>query len=153
MATCPCSTPPRVDGELDYTEGIHIGYRAWLTAGIEPAYPFGHGLGYTTWETSDLTVEGRNVTLTVTNTGDRPGKHVVQVYLSRPDSSIDRPVRWLAGFTAVSLAPGETRTVAVTVPARAFQHWGEHGWASEPGEFIVRAGTSVTDLAHTAYIY
>ncbi|MEV0773514.1 beta-glucosidase H [Nocardia salmonicida] len=153
MAEVPVLDTTPVDGVLDYTEGIHIGYRAWLKAGIEPAYPFGHGLGYTTWETSDLTVEGRNVTLTVTNTGDRPGKHVVQVYLSRPDSSIDRPVRWLAGFTAVSLAPGETRTVAVTVPARAFQHWGEHGWASEPGEFIVRAGTSVTDLAHTAYIY
>ncbi|MFD9550179.1 glycoside hydrolase family 3 C-terminal domain-containing protein [Nocardia salmonicida] len=153
MAEVPVLDTTPVDGVLDYTEGIHIGYRAWLKAGIEPAYPFGHGLGYTTWETSDLTVEGRNVTLTVTNTGDRPGKQVVQVYLSRPDSSIDRPVRWLAGFTAVSLAPGETRTVAVTVPARAFQHWGDDGWASEPGEFIVRAGTSVTDLPHTAYIY
>ena len=152
MAEVPVLDTTPVGNVLDYAEGIHIGYRAWLKAGIEPAYPFGHGLGYTTWETSDLTVEGRNVTLTVTNTGGRPGKQVVQVYLSRPDSSIDRPVRWLAGFTAVSLAPGETRTVAVTVPARAFQHWGEHGWASEPGEFIVRAGTSVTDLPHTAYI-
>ncbi|MFI7530386.1 glycoside hydrolase family 3 protein [Nocardia salmonicida] len=153
MAEVPVLDTTPVDGVLDYTEGIHIGYRAWLKAGIEPAYPFGHGLGYTTWETSDLTVQGRNVTLTVTNTGDRPGKQVVQVYLSRPDSAIDRPVRWLAGFTAVSLAPGETRTVTVTVPARAFQHWGEHGWESEPGEFIVRAGTSVADLPHTAYIY
>ncbi|MEV4155668.1 glycoside hydrolase family 3 protein [Nocardia salmonicida] len=153
MAEVPVLDTTPVDGVLDYSEGIHIGYRAWLKAGIEPAYPFGHGLGYTTWETSDLTVQGRNVTLTVTNTGDRPGKQVVQVYLSRPDSAIDRPVRWLAGFTAVSLAPGETRTVAVTVPARAFQHWGEHGWESEPGEFIVRAGTSVADLPHTAYIY
>ncbi|MFG1772937.1 glycoside hydrolase family 3 protein [Nocardia salmonicida] len=153
MAEVPVLDTTPVDGVLDYTEGIHIGYRAWLRADIEPAYPFGHGLGYTTWETSDLTVQGRNVTLTVTNTGDRPGKQVVQVYLSRPDSAIDRPVRWLAGFTAVSLAPGETRTVTVTVPARAFQHWGEHGWESEPGEFIVRAGTSVADLPHTAYIY
>ncbi|MFI1239824.1 beta-glucosidase H [Nocardia salmonicida] len=153
MAEVPVLDTTPVDGVLDYTEGIHIGYRAWLKAGIEPAYPFGHGLGYTTWETSDLTVDGRTVTLTVTNTGDRPGKQVVQVYLSRPDSSIDRPVRWLAGFTAVSLAPGETRTVAVTVPARAFQHWGDDGWENEPGEFIVRAGTSVTDLPHTAYIY
>ncbi|MEV6225511.1 glycoside hydrolase family 3 C-terminal domain-containing protein [Nocardia fluminea] len=153
MAEVPVLDTTPVGNVLDYAEGIHIGYRAWLKAGIEPAYPFGHGLGYTTWETSDLTVAGRTVALTVTNTGERAGKHVVQVYLSRPDSIVDRPVRWLAGFTTVSLAPGRTRTVSIDLPARAFQHWGTNGWESEPGEFIVSAGTSVVDLPHTAYIY
>lgn len=153
MADVPVLNTTPVDGVLDYTEGIHLGYRAWLRAGTEPAYPFGHGLGYTTWSTDDLVIEGRTVSITVTNTGDREGKQVVQVYLSRPDSAVDRPVRWLAGFTAVTLAPGDSRTVAIPLPERAFQHWGPTGWESEPGEFIVRVGTSVADLPHTAYIY
>ncbi|MFI6363154.1 beta-glucosidase [Nocardia sp. NPDC050630] len=153
MADVPVLNTAPVDGVLDYTEGIHIGYRAWLRAGTEPAYPFGHGLGYTTWSTDDLVVEGRTVSITVTNTGDREGKQVVQVYLSRPDSAVDRPVRWLAGFTAVTLAPGESRTVAIPLPERAFQHWGPAGWETEPGEFTAQVGTSVADLPHTAYIY
>ncbi|WP_280299484.1 beta-glucosidase [Nocardia neocaledoniensis] len=153
MADVPVLDTTPVDGVLDYTEGIHIGYRAWLRAGTEPAYPFGHGLGYTTWSTDDLVVEGRTVSITVTNTGDREGKQVVQVYLSRPDSAVDRPVRWLAGFTAVTLAPGDSRTVAIPLPERAFQHWGPSGWETEPGEFTVQVGTSVVDLPHTAVIY
>lgn len=153
MADVPVLNTTPVDGVLDYTEGIHLGYRAWLRAGTEPAYPFGHGLGYTTWSTDDLVIEGRTVSITVTNTGDREGKQVVQVYLSRPESAVDRPVRWLAGFTAVTLAPGDSRTVAIPLPERAFQHWGPTGWESEPGEFIMRVGTSVADLPHTAYIY
>ncbi|WP_341257081.1 beta-glucosidase [Gordonia malaquae] len=153
MADVPVLDTTPVDGVLDYTEGIHIGYRAWLRAGTEPACPFGHGLGYTTWSTDDLVVEGRTVSITVTNTGDREGKQVVQVYLSRPDSAVDRPVRWLAGFTAVTLAPGDSRTVAIPLPERAFQHWGPSGWETEPGEFTVQVGTSVVDLPHTAVIY
>ncbi|MGS2809144.1 beta-glucosidase [Nocardia sp. MW-W600-9] len=152
MADVPVLSTTPVDGVLDYPEGIHIGYRAWLRAGTEPAYPFGHGLGYTTWSTEDLAVDGRTVSITVTNTGDRDGKQVVQAYLSRPDSAVDRPVRWLAGFTAVTLAPGESRTVSITLPDRAFQHWGPDGWETEPGEFTVRVGTSVADLPHTALL-
>lgn len=150
MADVPVLNTTPVDGVLDYTEGIHLGYRAWLRAGTEPAYPFGHGLGYTTWSTEDLVVDARTVSITVTNTGDREGKQVVQAYLSRPDSAVDRPVRWLAGFTAVTLAPGESRTVSITLPDRAFQHWGPGGWETEPGEFTVRVGTSVAELPHTA---
>ncbi|WP_199856701.1 glycoside hydrolase family 3 C-terminal domain-containing protein [Nocardia suismassiliense] len=153
MADVPVLNTSPVDGVLDYSEGIHIGYRAWLRAGTEPAYPFGHGLGYTTWSTENLVVEGRTLSITVSNTGERVGKQVVQVYLSRPDSAVDRPVRWLAGFTAVTLAPGDSRTVPITLPERAFQHWTAAGWATEPGAFTVQVGTSVTDLPHTAYIY
>ncbi|MGY1898688.1 glycoside hydrolase family 3 C-terminal domain-containing protein [Nocardia gipuzkoensis] len=153
MADVPVLDTTPVEGVLDYTEGIHIGYRAWLRAGNEPAYPFGHGLGYTTWSTDDLVIDGRTVSITVTNTGDREGKQVIQVYLSRPNSAVDRPDRWLAGFTAVTLAPGDSRTVAITLAERAFQHWGPTGWETEPGEFVVRVGTSVADLPHTASIY
>ncbi|MGY1982194.1 beta-glucosidase [Nocardia gipuzkoensis] len=153
MADVPVLDTTPVEGVLDYTEGIHIGYRAWLRAGNEPAYPFGHGLGYTMWSTDDLVIDGRTVSITVTNTGDREGKQVIQVYLSRPNSAVDRPDRWLAGFAAVTLAPGDSRTVAITLPERAFQHWGPTGWETEPGEFVVRVGTSVADLPHTASIY
>ncbi|MRH90748.1 glycosyl hydrolase [Nocardia sp. SYP-A9097] len=144
------TTPEK--GVLEYTEDIHIGYRAWLRARTEPAYPFGHGLGYTTWSSEDLQVTGRTATLTVRNTGDRPGKQVYQAYLSRAESTVDRPVRWLAGFTAVTLAPGESRTIEIALPRRAFEHWTAKGWAIEPGEFTLHVGTSVVELPHTAQL-
>ncbi|QLY32697.1 glycoside hydrolase family 3 C-terminal domain-containing protein [Nocardia huaxiensis] len=136
-------------GVLEYTEDIHIGYRAWLRAGAEPAYPFGHGLGYTTWSSEDLTVSERTARLTVANTGDRTGKQVYQAYLSRAESAIDRPVRWLAGFTAVTLEPGQTRTIDIALSRRAFEHWTPKGWTIEPGVFTLQVGTSVADLPHT----
>jgi beta-glucosidase len=140
------STQP-VDGALAYAEGVHIGYRAWLRSGTRPAYPFGHGLGYTTWSYENLAVAGGVATVRVRNTGGRAGKEVVQVYLSRPDSPLDRPVRWLAGFAVVRAEPGESVTVEVPLDRRAFQYWSvkEHAWVEEPGTFQLYAGRSVTD--------
>src|SRR4029077_3350014 len=98
------STTP-VNGVLDYAEGIHIGYRAWLRQDTAPAYWFGSGLGY-----ADITVTGVDapasvtagetfpVTVEVKNRGGRDGKQVVQIYAERPGSAVDRPVRWLVGF-------------------------------------------------------
>lgn len=147
------------DGTLAYTEGIHIGYRAWLRAGTEPAYAFGSGLGYTTWSLSGLdaaesvgTAEGLTASLDVTNTGDRPGKQVVQAYLARPGSTVDRPVRWLAAHAVVRAAPGETTTVRLDIPGRAFAHWQEGGWHYEPGPYELLLGTSVADLPIRATI-
>ncbi|WP_153407532.1 beta-glucosidase family protein [Nocardia macrotermitis] len=145
-------TTPAADGTLTYAEGVHIGYRAWLRTGVEPAYPFGHGLGYTTWEPSDLEVSGHTATLTVRNTGDRPGKYVAQAYLSREQSVIDRPVRWLAAFATITAEPGESRRVEIPLPDRAFEHWTGRQWAVEPGAFTLHVGTSVTDLPLTARI-
>ncbi|SEH02173.1 beta-glucosidase [Nonomuraea solani] len=139
-------------GRLDYAEGLHIGYRAWLKEGREPAWPFGHGLGYTTWELSDAAVTtgdaGTTVTVTARNTGDRPGRTVVQVYLARPDSVHDRPVRWLAGFAAIDQGPGTSATHHIRLPARAFQHWSAEtrSWHLEPGRFEVQVGVSATDI-------
>ncbi|MGW7683128.1 glycoside hydrolase family 3 protein [Kribbella sp. NPDC054772] len=134
------------DGVVRYDEGIHIGYRAWLKAGAEPAYEFGHGLGYTTWELSGLRAnDPTSVALTVRNTGDRAGKHVVQVYVERPDSTVDRPVRWLAGFAVVRLDAGQAREITVQLHKHAFEHWAD-GWTTEPGAFTIRAGSSVSDL-------
>jgi beta-glucosidase len=136
-----------VDGVLRYDEGVHIGYRAWLKAGIEPAYSFGHGLGYTTWELSDLRANDPiSVALTVRNTGSRAGKHVVQVYAERPETAVDRPVRWLAGFAVVRLEAGQAREITVHLHNHTFDHWND-GWTTEPGTFTLRAGSSVSDLA------
>jgi beta-glucosidase len=148
-----------VDGKLHYDEDIHIGYRAWLKSDADPAYPFGHGLGYTSWSLHNLRVRQHagphrdaEIEVTVRNDGDRAGKQVVQVYLARPDSSIDRPVRWLAAFAPVRLAAGETTTLTLPVPTRAFADWQPGGWHYEPGPFTVLAGTSVLDLPLAATI-
>ena len=79
------------------------------------------------------------VSVDLTNTGDRSGREVVQVYLTRPESAVERPVRWLAGSAVVVSDAGASLTAEVTVRARAFQHWDEAtgGWAKEPGEFTV----------------
>ncbi|NDL59491.1 glycosyl hydrolase [Phytoactinopolyspora sp. XMNu-373] len=157
-----------VNGRLDYDEGVHIGYRAWLRAGGEPAYPFGHGLGYTTWELTgvDAPPEVRGdeapssddpiltVAASVHNSGKRAGKQVVQVYLARPSSAIDRPVRWLAGFAVARAGAGETAAVEVTLHRRAFEHWDteQRRWAVEPGRFDVLVGFSATDIHGTTSV-
>ncbi|WP_433561506.1 beta-glucosidase family protein [Nocardia sp. CA-151230] len=153
MADVPVlNTKPAPDNALPYDEGIHIGYRAWLKSGVAPAYPFGHGLGYTTWQLDELAVSGRTATVTVRNTGDRRGRQVVQAYLSREHSDVDRPVRWLAGFAVVEANPGESVTATIDVPKRSFEHWTDQGWAIEPGTFTLHVGTSVTVLPLTADI-
>ncbi|SBN64729.1 beta-glucosidase [Curtobacterium sp. 9128] len=155
MSDVPVLDVTPVDGVVRYDEGVHIGYRAWLRAGVQPAYPFGHGLGYTTWTIDGVTAtptvrEGDAVivTATVANTGSRAGKHVVQVYASRETSAIDRPVRWLVGFAPVRLGAGESTEVSIEVPARAFAHW-DGAWAYELGTFTLHVGASVADAAGT----
>lgn len=152
-----------VDGMVRYTEGIHVGYRNWLRLDRRPAYPFGHGGGYTTWDIGEVSLpavvdpaQTSSITLTVelTNTGVRDGKQVAQVYLARPDSVVDRPALWLAGFAVARVPAGATQRVDVEVPVRAFAHWDEttRCWAYEPGEFAVRVGFSVGDLPVAATI-
>ena len=145
------STTP-VDGVLAYTEGIHIGYRAWLKHDVAPAYWFGHGLGYTDIAVTEVTAPaaasgGEVVTVTVSlaNTGPRDGKQVVQVYAEREGSAVDRPVRWLVGYAPVRIAAGETATVDVEVSTRLLAYWAD-GWTYEPGAYTLRVGTSVVDL-------
>jgi beta-glucosidase len=157
------------DGVLRYDEGIHVGYRAWQRAGTEPAYPFGYGLGYTTWSydamrATDAGGGGVLVSVDVRNTGRRAGREVVQVYLTRPDSAVERPVRWLAGFAVVTAGAGETTTAEVVLRARSFEHWdtgqradarhdsnGAGGWATEAGDFTVVVGRDAwsTELTGT----
>jgi beta-glucosidase len=147
------STRP-VDGRLVYAESIHVGNCAYDRAGIQPAFSFGHGLGYTSWEYLGLTApphldpDGEAfVKVRVRNTGTRPGREVVQVYASRPDSAVERPTRWLAGFAVATASPDQEVTVEVTVPARSLAHWDReaHAWSIEQGLFHLAIGRSYGD--------
>ncbi|WP_424531264.1 glycoside hydrolase family 3 C-terminal domain-containing protein [Sphaerisporangium viridialbum] len=144
-----------VEGVLEYTEGPDIGYRAWLREPAPPAYWFGHGLGYTTWEyesvvAPELAEPGRPfpVRVRVRNTGERAGGEVVQVYLARPETGVRRPALWLAGFARVQAGPGQTVEAEVEIAARALQHWSpdDRAWTAEAGIFTVLAGRSAGDL-------
>jgi beta-glucosidase len=159
------STRP-VDGVLEYTEDLFIGYRAYDRDGREPAFPFGHGLGWTDWDYEDLDVTGPDragdyeVQVRVVNSGRREGREVVQVYASRTGDGSrggragrsDRPERWLAGFATVSAGPGEEVTAVVRVPARALREWDDdtHAWVTPSGPVTFSAGRSSRDLRVSA---
>ncbi len=139
------------DGRLEYSEGIHVGYRAWLRSGRRPAFWFGHGLGYTTWELDDAEVQaptperGGWVRVRVRNVGARPGKHVVQVYLAAREDDTGRPVRWLATHQVVRAGAGEEQTIVLPLPWRSLTRW-DDGWVADPGTYDVLVGSSVSDL-------
>jgi beta-glucosidase len=145
------STTP-VDGKLDYAEGIHIGYRAWLRHDAVPAYWFGSGQGYADIALIGISVPASvaagqtiPVTVEVENRSQRDGKQVVQVYAERRDSAVDRPARWLVGFVPARVQAGQRTQVQVSVPTRLLAYW-QAGWRYEPGGYQLRAGTSVVDL-------
>jgi len=146
---CPVLSPLPVDGKLVYSEGLHIGYRGWLRSEAEPALPFGSGLGYTTWRFDSLTLlpkdDGVLARVQLTNTGSRPGGQTVQVYLSRSESVVDRPARWLAGFARVGADAGKPTIVDIELPKRVFAHWSADvgGWRCEAGAFEVLVGDNV----------
>ncbi|MBT2523616.1 beta-glucosidase [Arthrobacter sp. ISL-28] len=155
LGDVPVLNTTPVDGKVVYSEGIHVGYRAWLKqqaqGGAAPALPFGFGLGYTTFELgaphAPQSVPAGNdvvVHVPVRNTGARSGREVVQVYLERAESAVERPVRWLAGYAGTHLAPGGTDSVAVRIPARSFGHY-DGGWQFEPGTFRILVGRHAAD--------
>jgi len=145
LADVPVSQVTPLDGTLAYDEGIHVGYRAWLRSGAAPAYPFGHGLGYTDWTWTGVERDHAELVVTVVNTGSRPGKNVVQVYAERGDSEVDRPARWLVGFAVVIAEPGERVAARIAIDPRQLAYWDEK-WVIEPGTFTLRAGASVENL-------
>jgi beta-glucosidase len=147
------STTP-AGGVLEYAEGLHVGYRAWARTCIAPAFAFGHGLGYTDWEYTGLeapetAVAGEPVVARarVRNTGARAGRCVLQAYLSRQASAVERPVLWLAGFAGAGAPPGAEAHVELRLEPRAFEHWeaARGGWAVEPGAFELRVGPSAAE--------
>ncbi|GIJ46128.1 hypothetical protein Val02_30140 [Virgisporangium aliadipatigenens] len=139
----PSTTP--VEGVLRYDEGLAVGYRA----GRAPLFAFGHGLGYTTWEYLAAEATTGGVSVRLRNSGGRPGREIVQVYASRPDSAVERPPHWLVGWAVVSAEPGAEATVDVTFAPRAFHHWAEGAWRTESGTFLLNIGPSSAELPLT----
>ena len=141
---------PGEHGQVRYGEGLFIGHRWYDSRHLPVRYPFGHGLSYTTFAIDHVSVDAEHIgtddTVTVrasvTNTGSRPGSHVVQVYVAPQQSSVVRPVQELKGFAKVELAPGESRTVRIELSPRAFAYWRPDGWYVEPGRYDIRVASS-----------
>ncbi|MGM9697968.1 MAG: glycoside hydrolase family 3 C-terminal domain-containing protein, partial [Prevotella sp.] len=139
---------PGIHDQVYYKEGIYVGYRHFDTRKVQPQFPFGFGLSYTTFKYGKPTISGNTVSVSVTNTGNREGKEIVQFYVGDVKCSVDRPVKELKGFEKVTLAPGETKTVSYTIAPRDLQFYDEptHQWKSEPGKFKVYVGASELDI-------
>jgi beta-glucosidase len=155
-ADCPVLHATPRDGIIDYAEGLLIGYRGYDASLRQPQFPFGHGLGYTTWAYESVRVaaadlaagDDLDLTVVLRNTGSRPGREVVQAYLAWPPGDAARPPRELAAFGTVTAQPGAVADVTLQVPARAFARWdeGSASWVWPPGQFTVHVGRSSRDL-------
>jgi beta-glucosidase len=156
---------PGDSGVVRYGEGIFVGYRAHDRLEQPVSFPFGHGLSYTTFELSELTVEtsgsvdgdpalSATVGVTVANTGDRAGSHVVQVYVGDPEAAVARPPRELRGFRKVRLDAGEQRRVEIALDQRAFSYWSpiHRRWVVEAGTFTIDVGSSSRNLPLSASV-
>jgi beta-glucosidase len=140
---------------VDYAEGIYVGYRYFDTKDVEPQFPFGFGLSYTSFEYSGLSVTPKifgnapiQVRLKVKNTGTRDGAEVVQLYVHDGHAKIDRPVRELKGFQRVELKADETKTVEFKLDRAALSYWSpeKKDWVADPGKFEIQVGASSRDI-------
>ena len=145
---------PGSDGKVRYAEGVFVGHRHYERAGIEPLFPFGHGLSYTSFALEGLRCEatddgGASVRVRLGNTGARAGSTVVQVYVGDVEASVPRPSRELKAFEKVALEPGEARELVFALAPRAFAFFdtGAGCWRIEGGAFDVSVGFSARDLA------
>lgn len=136
---------------VEYREGIYVGYRYYDKAAKDVRYPFGHGLSYTRFAYSDLKADGRTVSVRITNTGTVRGAEVAQLYIAPPRGGLFRPEKELKGFARVELEPGESETVRFTLDERSFAVWSE-GWRVPGGIYTVRIGSSSRDIRLTADI-
>ena len=142
--------------DMPYNEGIYVGYRYIDKNNLTPTFPFGHGLSYTTYEygeismpkTLNLTNGKIEVKIPVTNTGDRDGKEIVQVYISQKNPKIDRPLKELKAFKKVGLKKGETKDVSFTLDPKSFSYFDseKHEWITEPGNYEILIGSSSADI-------
>ena len=147
---------PGRDLKVNYEEDILVGYRWFDTKGLPVVYPFGYGLSYTTFNYSNLNTDKKTydqadtiqATFTLTNTGDREGAEVAQLYVSDPVCSVMRPVKELKGFKKVFLKPGESRRITLDIPVSSLAFYSEvqSQFVVEPGEFILQLGASASDI-------
>jgi beta-glucosidase len=147
---------PGENGRVVYGEGLFVGYRYYDKKEIAPRFPFGYGLSYTNFEYGNLWLDKAEYTLgepitvsvEVTNSGPVPGQEVVQLYVRDVESSLVRPEKELKGFAKVALAPGETKTVTLTLNERALSFYddAQARWVAEPGAFELLVGASASDI-------
>ncbi|NCC49784.1 MAG: beta-glucosidase [Spartobacteria bacterium] len=147
------------DDKARYAEGLWVGYRHYDHHDIEPLFPFGHGLSYTRFTYRDIQVQkvGESevqVSCRITNTGDRAGREVVQLYVRDEEASRERPVKELKGFTKIELAPGASSEAAFILQADAFSFYdpAEKSWVLEPGRFTLLLGSSSRDIRLEAVV-
>ncbi|MEO5714885.1 MAG: glycoside hydrolase family 3 C-terminal domain-containing protein [Luteolibacter sp.] len=151
---------PGTNHQIDYKEGIYVGYRHFDKKNIAPLFPFGHGLSYTTFGYGKLKLSqpvmhpdsAVTVTLDVTNTGKRAGEEVVQLYMHDTLPKIDRPVRELKGFAKIALKPGETKLVTLKVTPRDLSYFDVLGkqWKADAGRYEMEVGSSSRDIRQKA---
>ena len=147
---------PGEEGDVLYGERMFVGYRYYDTRKIEPLFPFGHGLSYTSYEYSDIKVSSNNptsqngleVAFKVTNTGKVAGKEIVQLYVSDKESSLQRPKQELKKFAKIELNPGETKEVSFKLNQRDFSYYDSKRamWICESGDFKIHVGASSRDI-------
>jgi beta-glucosidase len=139
---------PGGDDRAPYGEGLLVGYRHYDTTAVSPRFPFGHGLGYGRFEYGEARLDGDVVRIAVTNTSDRASAEVVQVYVHRDGAPADRPDQELRGFRRLTLDPGQSREVEITLDPRSFMVW-DGGWRAVPGDYEIRVGRSSRDVRST----
>jgi beta-glucosidase len=144
---------PGEEGHARYGEGVLVGYRYYTTAEVPVRYPFGHGLSYTTFTTTGMQArltgdDTAEVTVAITNTGSRAGKHVVQVYVGSDAGTVRRPIRELRAFAKVALEPGASETVTLTLDRRAFAHWStqRQRWVVPGGAYRIEVADNATEV-------
>jgi beta-glucosidase len=154
---------PGANHQVNYAEGIYVGYRHFDQVAIVPLFPFGYGLSYTTFGYDNLKLSQNKLSpdgsvtasVDITNTGKRAGEEVVELYIHDPRPQIDKPVRELKGFTKVALKPGETKTVQFTVQPRALAYFDTpgHQWKADAGDYEIQVGASSRDLRQKAELH
>jgi beta-glucosidase len=149
------SVYPGKDGHVRYAEGVFVGYRHHDTRNIEPLFPFGFGLGYTRFSWGEaqasatrMGAEGVTVTVDVTNTGDRTGSELVQLYVRPPVSALERPDKELRAFAKLRLMPGEKRTASLVVRPRDLSYFDEQTrtFKAIAGRYELLAATNALDI-------
>jgi len=143
-----------VDGFVEYTEGLDVGYRGWDRLERTPARPFGFGLGYTEFDYLQLSVDpapggaGVRATVTIANRGPRDGREIVQIYVEPPTGKLPRPLRWLSGFASVDVGADATATITIDLETRSFQAWDPvtRSWVTPPGRYQILAARSSRDI-------
>jgi beta-glucosidase len=164
LEEAPASTPeqfPGVNGVVNYSEGIFVGYRWFDNENVEPLFPFGYGLSYTTFTYDGLQIDNPapvdgqqqpvKVSFNVTNSGQRSGAELAQVYVGKLPGAVETPPRQLAGFTKVALDPGASQTVSVQINPRSLSYWDTDmgAWVTPPGTVPIYVGSSSRDVRLT----